>query len=139
MPFRALWLGDKVLATLVLPMPQTFNHGVRANLAPGRANYALSSVKNPCCDHSMTLKCDTHKCHSNPNTFVHWPGQTLYVCGACADRATRVANHMGFGLMIERRTVEPDPERCPDYPCCDCSECANRAAAALSHAENEEQ
>lgn len=56
--------------------------------------------------HSTSATCGTDTCEKTATTRVHWPGNTLDMCGTCALRAANVANAMGFNL-----TTEPLKER----------------------------
>jgi len=46
------------------------------------------------------MKCESVHCERDCCAQIHWPGRSLYVCRACADRARRVAVAMGFRLKV---------------------------------------
>ena len=45
-------------------------------------------------------KCATTVCQEAPAVRVFWPGQTRDMCPACALRAQKIAQAMGFDLAI---------------------------------------
>lgn len=53
---------------------------------------------------SLAPECDSKECTGSAALRVYWPGQTRELCRACTDRATRVAEAMGFSLQIGRIT-----------------------------------
>lgn len=47
------------------------------------------------------MKCSSVKCQSQATRFVHWPGQPVQLCDECAAASGRVAEALGFEVMIE--------------------------------------
>lgn len=51
------------------------------------------------------MKCGTRSCKLDALYRVHWPGQPICLCRACALRAAGIADAMSFTLTIE--PIEP--------------------------------
>jgi hypothetical protein len=45
--------------------------------------------------------CDTKDCAELATITVFWPGQTVDLCFACAQRAQKIAQQLGFELMVK--------------------------------------
>ncbi len=58
----------------------------------------------------MRQKCQTESCQRAANTRVFWPGKLTRMCIPCAARAMRLADTMGFQLIIEEIHEESPPE-----------------------------